>query len=192
MSVEHLYRPSTRTAVSFRDAERQAQQIAATLRRNAGTLPGSAVYLYARDSVQLVVTLLATQYCGARVCVLDRSFDPEEAGRLALRLQRGPLITDAQSVSGWPEKVLCLTEVAAAPGVPPAAADAAAGGILILTTGTTGTPKAAFYVWERLLAQVRLADVHRPVEHSGGASAEIASDQLGGRTDNRGYSGTST
>jgi acyl-CoA synthetase (AMP-forming)/AMP-acid ligase II len=143
--------------LSFRDAEQQARQMAAALHRDVGILPGSAVYLHARDSAQLVVALLATQYCGARVCVLDCSFCAEDLRRLTLRLPRGLLMTDAQFVSGWPGRVLRLAEVSGTAGVAPATTDAVAGGIVILTTGTTtGSPKAVFYVWERLLAQVRL------------------------------------
>jgi acyl-CoA synthetase (AMP-forming)/AMP-acid ligase II len=143
--------------LSFRDAEQQARQMAAVLRRDGGIAEGSAVYLYARDSARLVVALLATQYCGARVCVLNRSFDAEDLQRLTLRLQPGPLITDAPDMTGWPEKVLNLTDLSTDADAPAAAAGPAAGGIVILTTGTTGTPKAVLYAWERLLAQVRLA-----------------------------------
>lgn len=146
--------------LSFRDADQQARQMAATLRRDAGTIPGSTVYIYARDSARLVVALLATQYCGARVCVLNRGFDAEDLQRITLRLQPGVLITDASSVDDWPEKVLCLDELTGtgdSPERPEALSDSAAGGIVILTTGTTGVPKAVLYAWERLLAQVPLA-----------------------------------
>ena len=143
--------------LSFRAAEQQARQMAAVLHRDVGSLRDSATYLYARDSARLVVALLATQYCGARVCVLNRSFDAEDLRRHSLRLQPGLLITDAPCVNGWPEKVLSLTGLTAVAGVQSATPDVAAGGIVILTTGTTGVPKAVFYAWERLLAQVRLA-----------------------------------
>jgi acyl-coenzyme A synthetase/AMP-(fatty) acid ligase len=89
--------------------------------------------------------------------VLNRNFDVEVLHRLASRLHRGILVTDAQSVSGWPERVLSLAEVAVAAQVPRATFDEAGGGIIILTSATTGVPKAVFYNWERLLAQVRLA-----------------------------------
>ena len=143
--------------LSYQDVEQQARRVAEVLRRDVGVLPESAVYLYARDSAALVVVLLATQYCGARVCVLNRTFEAEDLRRTALRLQRGVLVTDTPSVSGWPEKVLHLTELARNDGVATTTTEAVAGGIVILTTGTTGVPKAVFYVWERLLAQVRLA-----------------------------------
>ena len=145
--------------LGFRDAEQQARQVAGVLRRDLGISRDSTVYLYAQDSARLVVALLATQYCGARACILNRSSDAEELCRLALRLPPGLLITDAACVSGWQgqNKVVHLSELTAATGVPSATGDVVEGGIVILTTGTTGTPKAVLYSWERLLAQVHLA-----------------------------------
>jgi acyl-CoA synthetase (AMP-forming)/AMP-acid ligase II len=143
--------------LSFRDTERQARRMAAVLCRDGAVVPGSPVFLYARDSPLLVVALLATQYCGARVCVLNRGFDVEDLHRLTLQLRPGLLITDATPVSDWPEKVLYLPDLTAAADMPAATPDTAAGGIVILTTGTTGVPKAVLYFWEQLLAHAPLA-----------------------------------
>ena len=142
--------------VTFQEAEREARSKGAFLRGDCGVLPDSFVYLYARDSVQLVLTLLASQYCGAKVCILNRAFEAADFDRFARRLPAGLLITDAE-VPYWPERVLPIHELqpcssALLPGgtVP--------GGIVILTTGTTGLPKAALYTWAHLLSQVRFAD----------------------------------
>lgn len=144
-------------ALSFRETEQQVRQVAALLRRDGNISHGSSVYLYAQDSARLVVTLMATQSCGAQVCVLNRSFGVEDLCRVAERLPSGPVITDAPSPTGWPENVINLTELTPAPGFPFEAPESVTGGIVILTTGTTGIPKAVLYSWERLLAQVHLA-----------------------------------
>lgn len=143
--------------LSFQQIGQRARQMGHTLVHTANVSPGSTVYLHVRDSCQAIALLLATQCAGARACVLSRSLGADDLWQLSQRLQQGILVTDTEATQSWPGKVYALQDLPMSMDVLPQTETSQQGGIVILTTGTTGIPKAVFYTWERLLAQVRLA-----------------------------------
>ena len=145
-------------SVTFQEAERQVRGLATSLHHDLRIRCGDAVYLYAKDSVRLILTLLAAQRCGARILVLNRQYGADDLRRITKQLPLGPLITDSQPLTFWPASCVSLSQITMRRTSAPAAAGGD-GGIVILTTGTTGTPKAAHYTWNRLMAQVRTGAV---------------------------------
>jgi acyl-CoA synthetase (AMP-forming)/AMP-acid ligase II len=137
-----------RSRISFADVGVMARRMAGTLARDHGIGPASNLYLRASDSARLIAALGAAELLGATACVLNRAMPQQEAAELSRRLPPGLTVTD--DGSGIP--LDCLDaggELRTASAVP--------GRVMILTTGTTGTPKPVLYHWERLASQVREA-----------------------------------
>jgi acyl-CoA synthetase (AMP-forming)/AMP-acid ligase II len=143
-------------SISYEAAVHRARCIAGRL-KHLGIEPGSNIYLYAEDSIPLVAALLASQYTGANTCVLNRRFSIAELLSAAKILEPGVLITDSDAAAvDWPGVTIPLAELASA-NVPMTGRPFEGGQIVVLTTGTTGPPKAVKHTWNRLLSQVRLS-----------------------------------
>lgn len=97
------------------------------------------------EPIDAIALLVASSLLGAEACTYPRSAveDVDERTTLAGRFDHGTVLTDADLPG--------LDGAAALAGAEPPAE----GGVLILTTGTTGPPKGARHQWARLLGGVR-------------------------------------
>ncbi|MGA8270300.1 MAG: class I adenylate-forming enzyme family protein [Candidatus Sulfotelmatobacter sp.] len=137
--------------VTAQEAFEKAREIASSLL----TLNSPRIYFYAADSIHLILSIIASQAIGLEVCVLHRDLKRDEIEAILRRIGKGALIADVPlPVSGI--AFYDLGEVAGSHPNQPLSEDFASSGkgaIIILTTGTTGLPKAALHEWERLLAK---------------------------------------
>ncbi|MGH7804771.1 MAG: class I adenylate-forming enzyme family protein [Candidatus Binatia bacterium] len=114
----------------------------------------SRIGIYMANSPTLVLTLLGAVRAGVEPCVINHESSRDEVDEILSRLELSHLVVDeplgVRNAEEIPSREL--------PNVPAASEPPADAGILILTTGTTGVPKAARYVWSDLAAQVRTRD----------------------------------
>ena len=112
----------------------------------------SRVYLYAFDSAQLVALILSTELLGKEVCVLNRSFTHTQVEKIIESLGEGLLVTDSdfrfQDKFKRIKLNYCFQNLGQSPGF-----TKPNGKLIILTTGTTGVPKAVSYSWKTLFSQ---------------------------------------
>lgn len=120
------------------------------------------IALYARDTPEVIAVLGAAAYLGVDVCVLNRD-DTHDAVAEQLRAYAFDVVcTDDTTLNLADIRTLDLHTTAAPPDDGPLwdgtlSPDAP---VTILTTGTTGVPKAARYTWARLAAQIRVKTAH--------------------------------
>ncbi|HEY1302289.1 MAG TPA: class I adenylate-forming enzyme family protein [Vicinamibacterales bacterium] len=136
-------------ALTAREVFDKAREIAPAL----AALPSDRIGFYAADSVRLILCLLASQSVGKNVCVLNRSFKPEEVAAILQRLGTGAVVADMPLTIPNVD-VYDLGEISRLrPNHPSVESSGRAreGAITILTTGTTGLPKAALHNWDRLM-----------------------------------------
>lgn len=154
---DRLFLIDDRTRSSYKDVAQRVTRVAKSLRAKGV----SRLYIYAADSIELVVFLLATDHLGIEVCVVSRQFTQEEVIDVMERVGPGTLITDASPKDFGITKVLAVSDLyqdtRSLADLDPSS-KRRGGWIIILTTGTTGKPKGAAYTWERLVAQGRSAD----------------------------------
>lgn len=149
--------------LSYRDVLSLALVVAGRLRE----LKSERLYLYAHDSVMMVVALFAADLADVTVCVLNRRDDAGTIRRTIDDLGDGFLLTDHVRKAGLLENVAHIDEMAPELKGRDRVHDeadsettgnsAGQGSVVVLTTGTTGQPKAALYSWARLVGQVRKA-----------------------------------
>ncbi len=125
---------------------------------NSGT-----IFFYAFDSPAVVIGLIAADLVGVTACVLNRRDDELSARRTIDDLGKGHLFTDEPhlvAVRGAVDHVreILLARKDARATVWDEKPEHSSGRIVILTSGTTGRPKAAQYTWSRLVRQVRYAN----------------------------------
>lgn len=132
------------------------------------------LFVYHADSCRVVVALAAAEGAGRTACVLSRTLPPGEVPELVEALGGGELLHDV-GPGAFPqvEEARLSPRNAAGPTEAAKAALPGGGALVILTTGTTGRPKAARHTWERLFAQVREAPPRRwllcyPLNHFAG------------------------
>lgn len=103
------------------------------------------------DPVTVVALLAASSAVGAEACVYPPLGAPDEVTALAARLDHDVLVSERSDLAGSVIRPgeLAGTNPAAAAEPPPARP------LLVLTTGTTGVPRAARQDWNRLLRRVR-------------------------------------
>lgn len=118
------------------------------------SLKDDRLFFYCRDSASLVVALIACEAAGVQSCIINRQSTREEVESILHKLGHGTLITDADSGFGA-TRAIQLSELPAqaTTQVPSHPADKP-GTIVVLTTGTTGLPKAALHTWDRLLGRL--------------------------------------
>ncbi|NME78468.1 acyl-CoA synthetase [Rhodococcus sp. 105337] len=128
--------------------------------KNAGVTPGSSMGIMARNHRGLVVTMLAAAKLGARLVMMNTGFAPRQLAEVAEREAVTTFVFDSEfadvaaalpesvrryvswkddEVPGVPtlEEAIEGVDVSAPPAPP------AFGGFVLLTSGTTGTPKGA-------------------------------------------------
>ena len=136
--------------VSYAEAAAVAQRTAAAMR--ARSVRRAAIYM--PNSPELVLALLGAARAGVPVCVLNHEFSRAEVEEIVARLQVSHLVVDTPLGIPGVEEVR-WSELTDTHGAEGPADDAE---VLILTTGTTGAPKAARYLWSRLASQARVSE----------------------------------
>ncbi len=132
--------------------------------RRLRTVKTQRLYLYARDSAALVVALFAADLAGLSVCVLNRRDDVATVRDIMGQIGAGFLLTDHPQMAAreGAAHIEAMAPSSTRHDALPDAADPRApesnvsqGSVVILTTGTTGQPKAVLYSWPRLLGQMQ-------------------------------------
>jgi acyl-CoA synthetase (AMP-forming)/AMP-acid ligase II len=140
---------------------------------------------YAKDSARLVLALIAAEAAGLESCVLNRLSPANEILPILERLGASAVITDdADSVPVKPPLSIhaLFAKAATLTTTKPVGSPRQSGTIVILTTGTTGPPKAARYTWERLLGKIPSRDAAQgktwllayPLNHFAGIQVLLA------------------
>ncbi len=127
------------TTTTYRDLVERAEALVPTVARPELQRFGCRV----DDVATLVGLLAAAAVVGSEPCIYPASLDAAGVEELARRLGHDLVVTDAV-VGDWKAE----SDTASPPGGPAAP-------LLVLTTGTTGLPKAARHDWTRLAAGVR-------------------------------------
>jgi acyl-CoA synthetase (AMP-forming)/AMP-acid ligase II len=105
------------------------------------------------DPADIVAALAGSSAVGSEACVYPRELGPGDRRRLAEAFDHRIVL--AGRSSGL-EPALSLDELASEPGPLPTTPTTAP--VLVLTTGTTGTPKGARHDWSRLVDATRRRD----------------------------------
>lgn len=165
-------------AVTAAEAYARLEQLVPILR----SLKEDRLFFYCRDSASLLVALIACEAAGVQSCVINRQASREEVEAILQRLGNGALITDADADFGA-TRVVQLSELPAqtTTEAPPSSAEKP-GTIVVLTTGTTGLPKAALHSWDRLLGRLPAREAARgkvwllayPLNHFAGLQVFLA------------------
>ena len=148
-----------RRAVTYAELSRRADELGAALERN-GVRPGDVVAIQARNSVEFVVALVGAAGAGVVVAPLDPSLpDSEKLRRLDLVGARATLVDrdPLPSTIGCPDWRIPDGTDGFAP--PPRDTRGPAGlrdddAVVMLTSGTTGTPKVVPWTHQSLAASV--------------------------------------
>lgn len=147
-----------RGALSYGDLDRRSTSLARGLAaRNVG--PGSVVAVLARDHCGLVLAIVAAAKVGARLVLMNTGFATPQFADVAAREDVRVVLHDTEFgdlLAGLPPEIdRILTDgagSAGAPGVDDLIAEHSGeplprpdrpGGLVLLTSGTTGTPKGA-------------------------------------------------
>ncbi|WP_328999916.1 AMP-binding protein [Kribbella sp. NBC_00709] len=130
--------------ITYDELDRRCERIAAGLHAQYGIVAGSKVAVLCRNHTGFLEATLAASRIGADVLFVNTEFAPPQLQAVMERHHPDLLIHDAEftAPAGIPAIGSDLEDVAASrsPGAPPPDAP---GHITILTSGTTGTPKAA-------------------------------------------------
>ena len=165
-------------AITAATARARVEQLVPVLR----SLKEDRLFFYCRDSASLVVALIACEAAGVQSCIINRQSTREEVDAILQRLGNGALITDADADFGAP-RVIQLSELPARGTTEaPRSSTEKPGTIVVLTTGTTGLPKAALHSWDRLLGRLPARDAARgkvwllayPLNHFAGLQVFLA------------------
>ncbi|GES38367.1 long-chain fatty-acid--CoA ligase [Rhodococcus aetherivorans] len=148
-----------RGRLSYQELEAQSNALVRALQAD-GVAAGDVMGLMARNHRGLVLTMLAAAKLGAKLVMMNTGFAPRQLADVAAREGVGTFVYDAEfaavaaalppevrTYSSWPEgdepgppgieSVLAQFDGSAVP--PPSTL----GGFVLLTSGTTGTPKGA-------------------------------------------------
>ncbi|MGW0179299.1 AMP-binding protein [Nocardia sp. NPDC003345] len=153
-----------RGALTYRELDEQSDALANALRAR-GLLPGAVAAVVARDHRGLLLTIAAAGRAGVRLTMLNTGFGADQLVEVIVREQAQAVLHDSEftpALAGLPDalpRYLTWTGPAAAGAGDPApetieeliaGADTTPpppprqpGGFVILTSGTTGTPKGA-------------------------------------------------
>jgi len=174
-----------RGTLSYGEVDGQANALARGLSAR-GIAPGSVVALLARDHRGLVLPLLACGKLGARVVLMNTGFAKPQFADVAEREKVGAVLHDsefADLLDAIPHAIpRILTWVGEQDGVDPSTltlddliagqrtdtleAPKRPGGLVILTSGTTGTPKGAPRDKVSVLSSAQFVD-RVPIPHGG-------------------------
>ena len=144
--------------LTFAELERQSNALAHGLSAH-GVGPGAVIGVLARNHRGLLLTLFAAGHTGARVVLLNTGFAAPQLADVCRRERVTTVIADEEftdlldvleprvlRVLGWAERDcgrMSLTAIAAGRPTDPLPAPETVGAIVLLTSGTTGTPKGA-------------------------------------------------
>lgn len=144
--------------LSFAELERNSNALAHGLARR-GIGPDAVIGVLARNHRGLLLTLFAAGQIGARVVLLNTGFAAPQLADVCRRERVTTIIADDEftdllddvapavlRVLGWAGRDsgrLSLATIAAGQPTDPTPAPDTVGGIVLLTSGTTGTPKGA-------------------------------------------------
>ena len=124
-------------------------------------LGANRLFFYCRDSARLVLAVIASEMTGLQCCIVNRQATSEEVNAILQRLGNGILITDSDATFNA-TRTLTLDELAGdarqAGKQIQSEDNRGPGKIVVLTTGTTGLPKAALHSWDRLLGRLPARD----------------------------------
>ena len=112
------------------------------------------------DAPTLLAVLAGAAGAGVEACTYSATAAPEQVAELAEAFGHDVIVTDRADLAplaGGGRAVLAPSDLEVAGAPRPAPPDAAP--LLVLTTGTTGRPKAVRHDWRRLLAGVQAAAV---------------------------------
>ena len=139
-------------SLTYAQAASVARRLGSLLRRRKI----ERLAIHCHDSPDLVVLLGGCSAAGCEPCVLNRESSPAEIGEMLRRLEIRVVVADADLTIDGVEVLRIDALVAESGGLPEAAeATAPDARLMVLTTGTTGPPKAAVYTWASLAAQAR-------------------------------------
>lgn len=144
--------------LSFRDLERASNALARGLSRK-GTGPGKVIGLLERNHRGLMLALAAAGKVGARVVLLNTGFAAPQLADVCAREHVSAVVADQEfsalldvlpadieRIIGWADDattMLTLDSIAGDEWTDPLPAPGKVGGMVLLTSGTTGTPKGA-------------------------------------------------
>ncbi len=130
-------------AESWEEVEQSVREIASGLQRQGV----SRLYLNGLDDCLGVKALLASDLVGIEASVLDENYSEKEVRDTIQRVGDGRLLRNTADFRA-------LQDAGKAAGRATSFDEARSGRIVVMTTGTTGRPKAVRYRWETLLQQV--------------------------------------
>lgn len=132
----------------------QALEQASVGARSLAAFEPGTVFLRGADSPRLAAALFACDIADRRSCLVSPESPPEEVERIIENLGGGVLVSDGP----FPHftRAVTLNDMFAGQGGADPPPESGEAGMVILTTGTTGTPKGALYTWARLLDQARV------------------------------------
>ncbi|MFV8165088.1 acyl-CoA synthetase [Mycobacterium sp. 134] len=144
--------------LSFRDLERTSNALARGLSRK-GIGAGKVVGVLERNHRGLMLALAAAGKAGARVVLLNTGFAAPQLADVCAREHVSAVVADQEfsalldvlpddieRIVGWADGATTLTTLDTIAGdewTDPLPAPASTGGMVLLTSGTTGTPKGA-------------------------------------------------
>jgi acyl-CoA synthetase (AMP-forming)/AMP-acid ligase II len=150
-SPEHIFVSDSTQKCTYETGYKKIQLAAAWLSLHKV----ARIYFYAPDSMNLILGLAACDLAGIEACVINHQTSVNDVEFLLDSLGDGLLVTQTPVnvkkqqilLSSWFDEA---SQIESALFVLPDQE----GRLIILTTGTTGTPKAALYTWNILMNQV--------------------------------------
>ncbi|MEA2346970.1 MAG: hypothetical protein QOG62_757 [Thermoleophilaceae bacterium] len=140
-------------SLSYAEAVARAEDLARDLHARGIERFGIA----AQDPIDVLTLLAASSATGSEACVYPRSLDDPAVAGFAERLGHDTVIADSQLDLGGADS-LVVDDLGLADGELP---EPDATPVMILTTGTSGTPKGVRHDWARLIRAVRHAEGSR-------------------------------
>jgi len=145
---DHIFLQDSSTACTAAEALARCEKITAAIQE----LRSARIYLHAADCVELVLTAIAADAAGVELCILNHAMSAVEVEALLRRLGRGLLISEVPlEIEGFEEVSLSTLADGNARDMDARRAKQVSA-IIILTTGTTSSPKAARHTWGCLFA----------------------------------------
>lgn len=126
-----------------------AEHLAGALAARGATRVGVSV----GDAADVAALLGAASLAGVEVCQYPPAGGAEAAAELAARFDHATIVTDRAELAGLPG-ALTVADLLAGPADPAPAEPPAPRPHLVLTTGTTGAPRAARHDWDRVVRSV--------------------------------------
>lgn len=135
-----------------------------TISKTLSTFEEDIFYLYFSDSLDLLVCLFALDSIGKKACILNKGENLEILEKVFLKVGKG-LVTSDESKNYFKNQInyqslIDKSKISVKMNTNPNKLTNK-GEIIILTTGTTGVPKAAKYNWEKLLSQMKVKEDDR-------------------------------